>query len=220
MPDGNDSPQTVDFKSLVRQMKHDLGSYMFAHRNEPEIKVTEKACAGQVNFTIQKVKMTCTAIVEHSGSIDGGLKIPINIVELSGGVSRKRQLSNTITTTLNIYPISGGDDAIIEDDSTKAENIAAVPPAASEFVGTPISDALNGLRNDLISTSDTPPCYNFGQEEGQDNSVKWAFSVKKEAKDSAKFTIAIFSVGDEKSSAISYANTIEVFFVATGEGFG
>lgn len=220
MPDGKTAPPTVDFKSLVRQMKHDLGSYMFAHRNEAEVKLTEKACAGQVNFTIQKVKMTCTALVEHTGSTEGGLKIPINIVELEGGISRKRQLSNTITTTLNIYPISGGDDSIIEDEATKAENIVAVPPPDSEFVGTPICDALNKLRSDLISTADTPPCYNFGKEEGQENSVKWAFSVKKEATNSAKFTIAVFSVGDEKTSAITFANTIEVFFIATGEGFG
>lgn len=210
--------ETVTFESLVRQIKHDVGTYVVQHQDEAMPKGL--VCAGNVAFTISKVKMTVTAVLDTSGSINAGLKIPLDLVTVDASASAAQGSNNTITTSLVIYPISAAKDAEFEDESVAVQRLTTAPPASPQFVGTPITDVLNRLKADLLKTADTPPCFNFGDGEQKENVVKWAFTVTRKASGGGKLSLALFTLGADTSRSQSYANTIEVSFIATGEGFG
>lgn len=179
-----------------------------------------KACGGQVAFTIQKVKMVVTATFDRASAANAGLKVPLNLVTLEAGVSGSESASNMITTSLTVWPLTASRDAELEDESVASQRLKAVPPPSPDFEGTPIADAMNLLRNDLLKTADTPPCFDFGQGEQRDNLVKWAFTIGQRTKAEAKLSLKLFAVGGEISSARTFANTIEASFLAMGEGFG
>jgi len=212
--------EAVPLESLVRQIKHDIGSYIFHHQDDSKVPAAGKACGGQVGFTIQKVKMIVTATFDRASSANAGLKVPLNLVTLEAGISAAESTSDMITTSLTIWPLTAGPDAELEDESVAGQRLTAVPPPSPDFEGTPIADAMNRLRNDLLKTADTPPCFDFGQGEQRDNFVKWAFTIGQRSKADAKLSLKLFAVGGEISSARTFANTIEASFLAIGEGFG
>jgi hypothetical protein len=212
-------PPTVSFESLVRQIKHDVGSFIFQHQEDVAV-AKGPVCAGQVAFTIQKVAMTVTATLDQSGTVNAGLKIPLNLLTLEPSLSRSRTLSNSITTNLTIWPITASKGAEFDDAALARQRLTAAPPASPEFTGTPICDTLNQLRSDLLKTADAAPCFDFGQAEQKANSVKWAFSVTNKAQAGGKLSLAMVSVGADTSSSRVFANTIEASFIASGEGFG
>jgi hypothetical protein len=212
--------QTVPLESLVRQMKHDIGSYIYEHQNDPLFQPTGRPCGGQADFAIQKVKMTVTATLDRTFSANAGLQVPINLVTLEASGSRARTIGNTVTLNLEIWPITAGEDAEFEDETAAAQRLTAIPPPSPDFSGTPIRDALNQLRRDLIATADTPPCFNFGEGEQKGNVVKWGFSLTNKAQSGGKLSLLIFSVGAESSATHTFANSIEATFIATGVGFG
>ncbi|TAW09969.1 hypothetical protein [Rhizobium ruizarguesonis] len=215
-----DVSRTVAFESLLRQIKHDIGTYIYRHQNDKSAVGSGKVCAGAVDFIVSKVAITVTAKVDQTTSGSGGLQVPVNLATLDGSVGVSRVLNDTITTKLSIFPLTAAADAEIEDESAKKQRIINPPPAPPDFRGTPIADALDKLRQDLIATSDTAPCFNFGQGEQNDNTVQWAFSVSDKIEGSGKFTLVLFSVGADGSRTKTFANTIDVTFVGTGEGFG
>lgn len=211
---------TAPFESLVRQIKHDVGTYIFQHQNDPEIPPDVQPCSGQIAFAINKVEINVTATFDRSMSGNAGLKVPIDVTTfgMSGSYSTIR--NDTITTSLTIWPITAAKEAIIEEKSDQVQRLTAVPPPAPDFSGTPITNALNQLRNDLIRTANTPPCFDFGKDEQSGNVVKWAFTISKKAEAGAKFSLLLFAVGADGSVSRSFANTIEVNFIASGRGFG
>jgi len=221
-PRGSALP-TVSLESLMRQLKHDVGSYVFEHQRDTAVKSSEKPCAGDVNFTIQKVKMTVTATFDRETGASGGLKVPIGLITLDASGSLSKTLTNTVTTSLTVFPLTADAGAVFSGDTEKYkyQELKAAPPAPSEFTGTPIRDALNGLRRDMIAASDTAPCFNFGQEgDPQDNVVKWGFAIKEVQGGGIGLSILLFSLGAQSSSTTTYANTLEASFIATGDGAG
>ncbi|MFZ5747561.1 MAG: hypothetical protein ACOY45_07860 [Pseudomonadota bacterium] len=213
-------PRSISFETLVRQIKHDIGSYIVQHQDDVEIKASEKPCAGQVNFAISKVKLTVTTTIDQSSSGNVGLKVPLDLLTISPSGSGSRGLSNSVTTSLAIFPITAGPDAVVEDAAIAAQVLKQAPTAPAEFMGTPICDALNQLRADLIRTADVPPCFNFGEGDQRENSVKWAFTVTEKRQAGGKLELLLFSIGSEASQTRSFANVVETSFIATGEGFG
>lgn len=226
---------TVSFETLVRQLKYDIGTYLWRHKDEkealnrpgPDATDQEKAefqqmlsggqyraqqdgeaCVGQVTFTLTRVKLTVATTVEQKASGSAGLEVPIGVVTVAPAGSISRLRSSSLTTTLDIYPTYNEDFEVMD----------SAPAATPEFVGHPITDTLEALRSDLIKTADTKPCFNFGVEETQKgNSVKLGFAVTRTAGTGGKLKILIFSLGAETSVSRNVANTIEVFFVSKGE---
>jgi hypothetical protein len=206
------SLRTVSFESLVRQMKHDVGSYIFQHQDETP-QLVRPPCGGQIDLVIQRVKMTVTATVDQTGGINAGLKVPINVITLEAGGGRSHTINNSVSVGLTLWPLDPG------AGNPVSPRLEAPPPPSDEFVGTPICDALNQLRRDLRQTADTAPCFNFGDGDKQDNSVKWAFSVSDEDTVSGKLTILVFSIGGDSTVTHTFANTIEASFVGSGQAF-
>lgn len=209
----------VDFESLARQMKHDVGKYVF--NNQDRVNPAGGAvCAGDVAFSIYSVTMTVTAVVDRSQGASGGLKIPLNLLTISPKITAARSFTDTLTTSLTVYPLIAAKDAIYERPELKRQRLTSVPPPSPKFEGTPINDTLEKLRADLVKTSDTAPCFKFGEPDKQKNSIKWAFSVVDKTGGGVSFDIAIVSIGAEGAQQRTYANTLEVAFTAAGEGFG
>lgn len=212
----------IPLESLVRQIKHDIGSYIFEHQDDPELPASSNLpCWGQIAFAIQKVKLTVTVTSDHTIGANGGLKVPVDILTIEASGSSSRLVGNSVTTSLTIWPITASKDAEFEEASVAFQRLAAAPPPSPDFEGTPIRDALNNLLADLKKTADTPPCFNFGEGDNQkDNIVKWAFKIEDKRKVGGKLSLLFFSVGADNESVRSFANTIEVNFIATGDGFG
>lgn len=219
-PTGVFPSKTIPLESLLRQIKYDVGTYIFQHQDDSMQHLRGRACAGQVEFAIRSLKISVTTSIDRTQSASAGLQVPIDVVTLDAGGSGSRLLNDTITTTLVIWPITAPSNSLLDDETEAQQRLTAVPPPSPDFSGTPISDALNQLRNDLIQTSDTPPCFDFGREEQDDNVVKWAFSVSDKMQGTAKLSLLLFSVGAEASATTTFANTIEATFIAFGEGFG
>lgn len=253
---GSASRRAVTLESLVRQLKHDIGTYIFETQDaRPEAGQT--VCGGEVIFEIKKVQISVSTIVDRTVTESGGLKVPLGQLTLEGGVNRTATRNDTLTTTLSIYPVtlSAADaeeilksdaethrevraaaqaagtppdpDALLPDPLL-AKRLTAVPPPSPDFEGTPIRDALIRLRNDVVATSDTPPCFDFtmdgaGEDGGEgkpENAVKWAFSVTEKRGGGGKFSLLFFSAGAEGSVSRNWANTITVEFTGRGVGFG
>jgi hypothetical protein len=203
----------ISLESLVRHIKHDVGTYMARHpvRAGPAPAADPdpaRPCGGQAEFTIQKVKLTVTATSEQSAGVTGGLSVPIGLLTAgaTGGGSRAR--SDTMTISLTIWPVAD------------QEPLTAAPPASPDFEGTPIADALERLHRDLVATADTRPCFDFGKEgDTKDNFVRWGFTVTEKANAGGKLSLLIFSIGAEASTSRVYANTVEATFAGRGVFF-
>lgn len=226
---------SVSFESLVRQMKYDVGTYLWRHKGQkealnrpgPNATPEEKAqfqqmleagqyraardgeaCVGQVSISLVKVKLTVTTTVEQKDSGNLGLEVPLGIVTVSPSGSQTSTSNQSLTTTVEIYPTVNEDFEVVDDE----------PQPPGEFVGHPITDTLEALRSDLERTADTKPCFNFGVEQDQKtNSVKLGFTVTRAAGGGGKLKILFFSLGAESTQSRAVANTIEVFFVSRGE---
>jgi hypothetical protein len=210
----------VRFESLLRQIKHDVGSYIFRTQDDsPEVRLRNNACVGDVSFQIQSVKLTVTAQVDQTADDTAGLTIPLDVLTINPSAGIGRTLNNSITTSVVIYPMTASREAVIEDAALQRQRLTAIPPASPEFEGTPIANALTQLRQDMIAVSDTPPCFNFGTGD-KGNVVKWAFAVTRRRTVGAKLNLLIFSVGTSDTTSTRYANEIEVAYIAAGEGFG
>ena len=223
--------QTISFESLARQIKYDIGTYLFRHQDDVPIveapgadasdeeRATYAAavqegrarppgpnqrCLGQVSFTISKVRLVATTTAESRLSGSAGLQVPIGLVTLSPSMSASSSRNQTLATTLDMYPMAG-------------QRLDSAPPPVAEFEGTPIADTLDALARDLSRTADTPPCFEFGRETDQKaNGVKWGFTVTRSQTVGGKLSLLIFSLGAEGTSTRSVANTIEVNFIGTG----
>ncbi|MDR6827203.1 hypothetical protein J2X48_000921 [Bosea sp. BE271] len=232
-----DVGQTVSFEALVRQIKYDVGTYLWRNRDTrealrppgPNATAEEKQtfrdnlatgqyraarkgedCVGQVTFTLTRVKLTVSVTVEQKANGSASLEIPVGISTVTPSGSLSSTSNSSLTTTLDIYPTV--------KDLEKSELVTSEPVPTGEFVGHPITDTLQALRSDLIKTADTKPCFNFGVEQDQKtNSVKLAFVVTQAAGLGGKLKIVFFSLGADGSTSRSVANTVEVFFVSKGE---
>lgn len=225
----------VSFEALIRQIKYDVGTYLWQHKGEKEalnrpgpnatpeeIKEFEtsltggqyrpardgEACVGQVSITVTKVKLTVSTSVEQKEGGSAAVEVPLDIVTISPGISGSRTLNQSLTTTLEIYPTAYDNFELVDSE----------PRPVPEFEGHPITDTLNALRRDLEKTADTKPCFNFGVEQDQkSNSVKLGFTVTRASGGSGKLKILFFTLGAESSTTRTVANTIELFFVSRGE---
>lgn len=226
---------SVPFEALIRQIKYDVGTYLWQHRGEKEalnrfgpnatpeerknfeLQLTGgryraakdgEACIGQVSITVTKVKLTVSTSVEQKDGGSASVEVPLGIVTLSPGISGSKTINQSLTTTLEIFPTA----------YDEFETVDSEPRPAPEFDGHPITDTLNALRRDLEKTADTKPCFNFGVEQDQKtNSVKLGFTVTRASGGFGKLKILFFTLGAESSTTRTVANTIELFFVSRGE---
>lgn len=226
---------TVPFELLLRQMKYDVGTYLWRHQGDkeavnrpgPNATADERkefeefiaagqyraardgeACVGQVSLSLVKVKLTVTATVKQKDSANAGLEVPLNLVTISPSGSISAEDDQSLTTTVEIFP------TVLEE----FEYIDAEPQARPEFAGHPVTDTLEALRAAMQRTADTKPCFHFGVEQDQkSNSVKFGFTVTRSGTAGGKLKILFFSLGAESSETQTVANTIEVFFVSKGE---
>lgn len=226
---------TVSFEDLLRQVKFDLGTYLWNHRGQkealnrpgPNATAEERAefersiaagqyraardgeaCVGQVSLTVVKVKLTVTTTVETKSGGSGGLEVPLGLVTVSPSVSTSRVSNQSLTTTVEILP------TVFDDQET----VDKEPVSPGIFEGHPITDTLEAMRRDMERSADTKPCFNFGAEQDQKtNSVKLGFTVTRTTGAGAKFKFLFFSLGAEASQSRAVANTMEIFFVGRGE---
>jgi hypothetical protein len=232
--------ETIPFEALLRQVKYDVGTWLWRHQYEKEalnrpapgaspekIKAfndllaagqyretkpgRKEACAGQVSMTLTKVKLTVTASVDNKTGASGGLEIPIGLASFSPSGSYSVKDSQSLTTTVEIYPTAP--NALDEEEYVDSE-----PVAQPEFTGHPITDTLEALRSSMEKTADTKPCFNFGLEQDQKgNSVKLGFTIEKVGQVGGKLKLFFFSLGADNTNTRTVANTIEVSFVSRGE---
>lgn len=233
IPGGNLPQGSISLETLMRQVKYDVGTYLLAHQNDPNV-ITQadideseesrvaqqqaiaqgtnrlqrkgEKCTGQIDFKVEKVKLTVLTEVENKGGANASLQVPLNIATANVGASGSLSRKGSLTTSFEIAP----------DFDQKIEGPLVPVP---QFSGLPISSTLEALRSDLIATADVEPCFNFKVQDAGANSIKWGFTVTKATGGNGKVTFVLFSLGAEASTTSAVTNTIEVTFQASG-GFG
>lgn len=160
-------------------------------------------CTGQIDFKVEKVKLTVLTEVENKGGANASLQVPLNIATANVGASGSLSRKGSLTTSFEIAP----------DFDQKIEGPLVPVP---QFSGLPISSTLEALRSDLIATADVEPCFNFKVQDAGANSIKWGFTVTKATGGNGKVTFVLFSLGAEASTTSAVTNTIEVTFQASG----
>lgn len=222
------------FEAVVRQVKYDLGTYLWRHRDEREplpapddaapqnleafnamvtgdqyrAATDQEVCTGEVFFMIVKVKLSVQTTFDTKIGGSAGLKVPLGPVVVGPKASMSRQTVQTMTTTLEFIPetMHAAHEAMTE---------APTSPGLG-FSGHPIADTLDALRLSLQAAADTRPCFTFGADQDQkSNSVKMGFTVTETR--GGGFSLDLFSLGAEGSRTEIVANTIEMFFVSHGE---
>lgn len=225
----------VSYDDVLMQLKHDIGTYIYRHKDEvpvvpqpaadatPEEKAAywenvrqklarppgaDEKCLTQVSFSVSKVKVKIAAAAEDTGSGSLELKVPIGGATFTPGVGGGKTRKHSLETSLTIYP-------------TASEGpIGPPPPAPQTFEGTPITDTLEALAASMRRAAAVEPCFEFDRDAGaQDNTVTYGFSVERNRKVSGKLEIFIFTLGADREIKNSVANTIEITFIGVG-GFG
>lgn len=237
-PEEDSGYETVELEKVLRQLKYDLGTYIYRHQDDEfavappgpgasaaEIETfrqsiandllraasEEERCLGQVSLQVSKITVSMATIVEDSAGTQASLKVPINVFTLTPSGKSAASTKQSITTSFTIYPgFQSGSDG----DRERLQN---TPQPINAFSGHPITDTLEALKKDMENTADTLPCFNFGVEEKQKNSVKLGFEIKQSTTIGGKLEFLVFSIGAEETSSNTVTNTIEVFFVGQGE---
>lgn len=223
---------SVSLAALMQQIKHDVGSYILRHERDPTIEAPpgsdssaqERAdyqesvrrgavrppargqvCSGQIQFAIGRVNLQVEVTNSRNGS--GGLELALPFgpgIGLGGKFARAR--TDTVSLSLTIFPGS------IEGGTT-----VPPPPSPPGFEGTPISDVLEGMLKDLVSSSHYPPCFGFGQDK-QDNTLSWGFKVADTLDGKISLKLFALEAGGERASSV--ANKISVQIIGAGDGMG
>lgn len=232
---GFNAASPVAYDDVLMQLKHDIGTYMFRHKDEVPVvaqpasdaTAEEKAsywenvrqklarppgpgekCLTQVSFTVSKVKVKIAAAAEDTGSGSLELKVPIAGATFTPGVGGGKTRKHSLETSLTVYP------------AASEEPIGPPPPAPPTFEGTPITDTLEAMAKSMRRAASVEPCFEFDRDAGaQDNTVTYGFSVERSRKVSGKLEIFIFTLGADREIKHSVANTIEITFIGVG-GFG
>jgi hypothetical protein len=219
---------------VLLQLKHDIGTYMFGHKDEvsvvpqpaadatPEEKATYwenvrqklarppgpgEKCLTQISFTVSKIKVKIAVAAEDTGNGSLELKVPIGGATFTPGVGGGRARKHSLETSLIVYPTAG--DGPIEPP----------PPAPPTFEGTPITGSLEALAASMRRAAAVEPCFEFDRDAGaQDNTVTYGFSVERSRKVSGKLEIFIFTLDADREIKNSVANTIEITFIGVGVG--
>ncbi|MEO0440139.1 MAG: hypothetical protein AAF067_04600 [Pseudomonadota bacterium] len=195
--------QPIPYEALVRQIKYDVGTYLQAQENAaPVAENSTLACRGQVEFAIEKVKLNVTASRSVESDPSAGLEVAVGPVGLEASGSRGVNSSYSIATTLVMYP----------DD----EPFVKISQPDGWVKGAPLAETLAALKRDLIATSDTGPCFGFG-DKPEGNTVTLGFGIDRVRSEGAKLKLFFFSVGATRKDTSSIANSIEITFRPSGE---
>lgn len=193
----------IPYEALVRQMKYDVGTYLNSQQNVvPQPDGKKLACKGQVEFELEKVKLNVTASRATESEPSAGLEVAVGPVEIEASGSRASNTKYSIATTLVMYPSDGKIGKLKQPDGW--------------IEGTPLSDAMNALKRDLVATSDVKPCFNFG-ESPEGNTVTLGFGIDRVQSAGGKLKLFFFSIGASQKDTSSIANSIEITFKPSGE---
>jgi hypothetical protein len=176
---------------------------------------------GQVGFYISSVEATLLTTQDNSVGASGSVKIPVNLVTLTGGAGYSREVNNTQKLTYHLWPIY--------KPLPIANELGVVtgPVTQDEWNKAPIAQALINLRNALVISSLVNPdgtgviphrhqCFtDFNPDKPADdpkNSYQLAITITRDKKFNGGIGVSLANLDATSESKSITGNTLTVQF--------
>jgi hypothetical protein len=206
-----------EMDQVILRLKQEVAMYQQAQsawQNDPQHDpaklgvVSQCSAKGSVDFKLTKVKLdlTTTTSIKENGALS--LKIPFagGTGTVGPGISGSTETDNTNELVLYAYP---------EASTFQNVEISDVVRKNSAIAGTLIA-----LRESLIRSSTSKPCFDLTQAGAKDNDTfSLKFAVKKDVNPSLGFNFVILSASGGYDHNSNVGNTITVTFTPTGSAF-
>jgi len=197
-------PKPLTVEDVVGQIKKELGEYnAFVARN-PVDPPDNAVCGGNVEFEVTGVTVELATTTQRTSSGKVGAEIPIGPVTLSGGGSGSKGQKNSQSLNFTFYPAKTASQNGMWSEGQVLTGFAAV---------------LAELRTSLSKAAAKGPCFSFGPEDKQKNSIKFGFTVTRDRGGSAGISFLIFKIGGEKKKSDEASNSVTIAFTGTGTAF-
>lgn len=200
-----DDTEGVAVEDVLRRVKAEIGlfqSHERAYILQPPLR---NACKGYVNFFVPKVKMTLSVVLTTStgGAATLGAP-PLGDAKLGLSVGGNVQGKQTQTLEFTEFPIEPLPPEAVEDDMEELQ---------AKKTPTPMTNALDGLRNAVLAQSGHGPCLDLRQGDADPkNNVSFAIDVDRKNNGGLNFAYTMFSIGATRSGENDYSNKIEISF--------
>lgn len=211
---------TDAISAVQSEIKRQVGIYVLASREKPDVKPEEFACGnGGVDFDISTVKAELTVTTEKNSKAALALGIPWNGATIGPSGEATKGATNTQVLTYNLWL----SDSNLQ--SFKSANKAAVDQ--TDIADAPIASVLLSLRDALINGAkkregELQPCFtNYNPDKpaaDAGHSFKLGLTFVKGGKYGLAIKVGIvdLTVGTEWKS--TNGNTLTVAFVQNGLG--